>query len=830
MSTIAGDFEEIFRSLAADEGISYARRWYGRHVLFSIPGLIWKHLTWSAAMFQNYLKVNLRNLLRHKGYSFINIAGLALGMACCSLLLLWVKDELSFDRYHQHAENLYRVVNESEQEDVAYLVTPGGLGPALKQEIPEVVNAMRTAPNQRRLIQFQEKRFYEDGVYLADPALFEMFTFTFLQGDAGTALPSTDAVVLTESLAKKYFGSDDPLGKTIQINNHDCLVTAVIADIPQNSHFRFTLVRSFELIPEHMQGWESIQWNTYVQLREGTNAADVSPKITACVQRHMAGSDSRYFLQPLKDVRLFSSRFQYDSALRGDVKYVYIFSVLAMGILLIACINFMNLATARSGNRAKEVGLRKVVGAKRSDLVRQFLGESVILTFIALGAALFLVWICLPLFNRVADKTIQLGHMGLGNAWWLFAAVALVTGLVAGSYPALVLSAFQPASIFKGGVRTGVNKAILRKVLVIIQFSITIVMIIGTFVIYSQLHFMQKRSLGFESEQIVYMPMYGQLRGKYQAIKAKLLQSAAVADVTTSYVPVGIGSGCYGEWDGKRSEDDVHMYIASVDYNFLDFFDIELLDGRFFSPEFSTDPTQAFVVNEAAVRAMKMKDPVGQRFAVGGGGMSGRIIGVIKDFHYRSLHNQIEPFIFILQPEEYWQLIVKLQRGQLSSGLEYIEDIWTGFVPNFPPDFSFLDSTLEMRYQQEKRLGTLFRYFTALAILIACLGLFGLSSFLAEQRTKEIGIRKVLGASQLNIVGILTREFNVWVIVANLVAWPVAYIGMRSWLSGFAYRTVIPLWIFPAAACLSISIALLTSSVLSLKAARADPVQSIRNE
>jgi hypothetical protein len=829
-SAVVGDFEEMFQYLAVDEGLTQARRWYWRHVLVSLPGLIWKYFCWSGAMFQNYLKATLRNLLRHKSFSLINISGLAIGMACCLLLLFWVKDELSFDRHHEHADDLYRVVNHSEKENTSYLVTPGGLGPALLQEVPEVVNTMRSAPNQRRLIQYRENRFYEDDVFLADPSLFEMFTFTFLAGDPASCLTSSEAVVLTDSLALKYFGPEDPMGKTLKINNSDCVVTAVIADIPHNSHFRFTLVRSFEIIPEHLKKWDGIQWNTYVQLRTGARGEEVNPKVTACVRRHMPGSDSRYELQPLREVRLFSSHFQYDSALRGNIKYVYIFSALAICILLIACINFMNLATARSGNRAKEVGLRKVVGARRLDLIRQFLGESVFLTGIALAAALFLVVISLPLFNRIAGKNIQLGFQGMGEVWLLFLAVALVTGLVSGSYPALFLSAFQPTSIFRGGPDTGSGRAVLRKSLVIVQFSLTVFLIIGTFVIYSQLQFMQNRALGFEREQIVYMPMYGQLREKYQTIKTRLLQSSTIADVTTSYVPVGIGSGCYGEWDGKEPEDEVHMYMASVDYNFLDFFDIDLVAGRFFSPEFSTDSAQAFVVNEAAARAMKMKDPIGERFAFGGGGMSGRIIGVIKDFHYRSLHNQIEPFIFILLPEEYWQLIVKFKAGQISAGLAYLEEVWIDFIPGFPPDFAFLDATLEERYQDEKRLGILFRCFTGLAVLIACLGLFGLASFLAEQRTKEIGIRKVLGASRFSIVKMMTREFNLWVIAANVLAWPAAYFAMNNWLRGFAYRTTIPAWIFPAAALLSISIALLTSSYQSFKAARTDPVKSLRFE
>ena len=826
---VAGDFEELFQAVLEEKGRLRARLWYWGHALGSIPSLIYNSLLWNMAVFRSYLTVTFRNIRRQKMYSLINISGLAIGLASCLLLLLWVRDELSFDRFHTHADSLYRVVIRSDNTD--YLIVPGGLAPALKAEIPEIVNTMRTAPNQQRLLQHGEVRFYEDDVLLADPSLFEMFDFAFLQGDPGAALNAPDKVVLTESLARKLFGGDMPLGKTLIMNaGQECRVSGIIEDIPHNSHFRFSMVRSFEIIPEHLKKWDNSQWNTYVQLRDDAAVEDVNSKITALVRRYRSNSESLFYLQPLKDTRLYSSAFQYDSALRGDIKYVYIFSALALFILLIACINFMNLSTARSGNRAQEVGLRKVVGAGRKDLIRQFFGESLILAFIALVLALGLMVLGLPLFNALSGKHLSLAVAADAHVWLLLAGVALAAGLVSGSYPALLLSAFHPARVLKGWAGTGARGGVFRKALVVLQFTFTVFLIIGTFTIFNQLRFMQQSRLGFEREHILYMQMRGGLNERYEAVKAELLDSSAILDVTTSYVPLTIGSGCYGVWDGKRPEDEVHMYVASVDSNFVDFFGMEMAAGRFFSPEFPSDRTEAFVINEAAARAMKMSDAVGQRFGIAGGQILGRIIGVVEDFHYRPLHEAIEPFVFIWRPEQFWQMAVKVAPGRMPAALGHLESTWEVFAPGFPPNYQFVDATLDNRYQTERRTGALFRYFTALAVLIACLGLFGLASFMAEQRTKEIGVRKVLGASVSGLAALLTREFARWVLLGNLVAWPLAYWAAQSWLQGFAYRTQVKLWLFPAAGALSLAVALLTVGYQAVRAARSHPIDALRYE
>lgn len=828
-SALAGDFEESYLKIRQQDGKRCADRWYYRHVMVSLPALFRRNLEQSLFMLHNYFKVSVRNILRHKAYSFINIAGLAVGMAACILLLLWVQDELAYDGFHQHADHLYRVINRSENVD--YLITPGALGPAVKSELPEVLNAMRCSPEQRRLIKYKQRSFYEDGMRLVDPTIFELFSFPWVKGDQKTALDAPESVVLTESLAKKYFGSEDPLGKTIVIGRGmECRVTGLMADVPSNSHLQFTMLRSFATLPVRFQQWENSQWYTYVQLRESAHIEKAAQKITASAHRHQPGADNQYLLQPLKRTRLYSTRLQYDSALRGDIKYVAIFSILAFLILLTACINYMNLATARSSSRAREIGLRKVVGAVRSDIIKQFLGESCVFSVLAMVLAIILVIVFLPWFNTVAGK--DLISRSLLNAGFIpvLLGILLVTSFLAGSYPALYLSSQQSIQILKSSLRSGGRAVIFRKILVVVQFAVTMFLIIGSLVIYNQVKFMQNKDLGYAKEQIVYMPMYGQLREKYTAIKAELLQNPDIADVSSCFVPIGIGSGAYGIWDGKTTADEVHMYIGSVDYNYLDFFGMEMAAGRFFSRDFSTDATAAFVVNQAAARAMKMKNPIGRNFAIAGGQVSGRIIGVVKDFHFRSLHNAVEPFIFIVRPEEYWQLLVKIKAGRTAPALVFLEGKWKEFVPDFPPDYAFLDETLNLRYGEERRVGTLFQAFTGLAIFIAMLGLFGLTSFMTDQRTKEIGIRKVLGASQTGLVFLFVREFTGLVFLACLLAWPAAYYAMLSWLRNFAYAARLNLGFFLLSLALALLFTVLTVAFQSFKAAAADPSLSLRYE
>jgi ABC-type antimicrobial peptide transport system permease subunit len=490
----------------------------------------------------------------------------------------------------------------------------------------------------------------------------------------------------------------------------------------------------------------------------------------------------------------------------------------------------MNLATARSGSRAKEIGLRKVIGAHRLYLIIQFFFESLLLTFTALFLAVLLVSALMPVFSSLSGKILSFNLFNQPHIWPILLGVALLTGILSGSYPAFFLSSFQPAKIFKGKIIAGSRGAMFRKILVFSQFVLTIFLITGTLIIQKQLSYMQNKKLGFDKDCVIRLQMRENLREKYEVYKSELLQSPNIVNVTSSFVPANIGSGTYALWEGKDPDMNVFMYRGYVDYNYLEFFKMEMSEGRFFSKEFPTDGTEGFVINETAVKAMKIDSPVGKAFSIPEIERRGRIIGVVKDFHFRSLHNEIEPFILLVDPDSFHELIVKVDPGNISSALGFLEEKWKKFVPDFPFEFSFLDETLDKKYGTEKRISALFRYFTLLAIFIACLGLSGLASFLAEQRTKEIGIRKVLGATESNIVVLLAGEFGKLVLAANLIAWPVAYIAMRRWLQDFAFRTSMALWIFAVSAALALIIAMLTVLFQSLKAARSLPAVSLKYE
>jgi len=825
---VAGDLEEIFLTKSDAEGERAARRWYWGHALWSIPSLMSHNLSWRKDMFGNYLKVALRSLLRHKVYSLINLTGLAMGMAGFILISIWVRDELAFDRFHPQSDLLCRVLNLSEGN--VYTVTPGGLGPALAKGYPEITGTLRTTPPQRRLIRTGEKEFFVDDLILADPSLLDMFLFPLAKGDPESALTGPDTLLLTESLARRLFGDQDALGRSVILGGRTpCTVTGVLRDIPRGSSLKFSMVRPFDSLPERLRGWEDSQWHTYLRLEGAASPETVADRLTALARDRIPNSTSRYSLQPLTRIHLHSTHMQYDEA-RGDVRYVVLFSSLGLFLLMIACINFVNLGTARSGTRAREIGMRKVVGARRSDIIRQFLSESILLSFLALGLVLILDLAALPAFNVLSGKNLGPQALLSLNTLAPLIGITFLAGIASGSYPALILSGFRPEAALRGAGPGDSRRGGFRRALVAVQFSLTVFLIIGTGVIYRQLRFMQGADLGFRTDRVVYFQMRGGMREKYPAVKAELLRDPGVREVTASFVPIQQGSGTYAVWEGKRSQDEVHMFMASVDTNWRTFFGIELAAGRFFSPEFTTDAGEAYVVNQAAVRAMKLKNPVGARFSLGNDPDSGRIIGVIEDFHFRSLHTLIEPFILIHQPRRFWQMIVKIDAHRFPEGLAHLEKIWKKFVPEFPFEYRFVDDTIAGFYRTEQRIGGVFRTFTGLAVMIACLGLFGLAAFITERRTKEIGIRKVLGASDSGIVILLTRHVAGWVLSANLPAWPLAYLVMRRWLEGFAYRAPVPLWLFPTAALAALAVAVATVGTQSIRAARIDPADTLRCE
>ena len=799
-------------------------------------------------MFSNYVKTALRNIFRHKGYSFINVAGLALGMACCLFIMVWVIDELSYDRFHENAQHLYRVEQDQYYSGDIYhvTVTPYPMGPGLEAEIPEIKDAARYVWMGTRLLRYQEKAFFEDGIRAVDPSFLRMFTFPLIKGDAATALDGPHSLILSQEMAQKYFGDEDPLGKAVIINNtYSFSVTGVLKEIPSNSSYEFDMLIPFEFVRQ--SDWYSDSWNsnsitTLVQLHDQASVPDVNKKMTEIVTRHVAetiedperlrrfqeGPLTQFMLMPLTDIHLHSY-FGYGKPM-GDIQYVYIFTVIALFVLLIACINFMNLATARSANRAKEVGLRKVVGALKRHLVGQFFGESILLSFLALLFALIMVVSLLSRFNTLAGKELGLNVLFR----WEFVAgmggITLITGVISGSYPALFLSAFQPVKVLKGTLKAGMKSTVFRKVLVVTQFALSILLIVGTGIVYKQVSYMRSKKLGYDKEHMIYIPLRGNTPQSYPTFKEALLRNPLVVNVSgTGHSPTHIGSNSGGaDWDGKDPELSVLIGQNRVDFDYIETMKIEMAEGRPFSKTFSTDTATAFLVNEEVVRIMGDESAVGKRFSFFG--VDGTIVGVMKNFHFHPVRYEIEPLAFIVRPERIRYAVIRLAAGNIQEGLEFVQSTWEQVIPDYPFNYHFMDEDFDRMYRAESRMGSLLRAFAFLAIAIACLGLFGLASFTAEQRTKEIGVRKVLGASVPGIVFLFSKEFTKWVIAANAIALPVAYLVMRNWLQSYAYRTNLAWWVFFMSGAFALVVSLLTVSYQSVKAALANPSKSLRYE
>lgn len=806
-------------------------------------------------MFKNYLKIALRNLLKYKGYSLINIFGLAVGMASCILILLYVHDELSYDQHHEKANQIYRVTREWFNSDgspslhLGHVAPP--IGPLLKNDFPDILQMARISDGGNPLLRYQDKVFQEERFYFADPNIFEIFTLPLLKGDPNNALADPNGVVITPAMAQKYFGSEEPLGKVLNFDNQaDLKVTGVMQEIPANSHFHFDFLGSMKL-PELVFGerefknWGSNNYATYLLFPKDYATENFTKAVPAFIGRHHPDGEkaipqTTLHLQRLADIHLHS---QLDSELEanGNIVYVYIFSAIAFFLLLIACINFMNLATARSANRAREVGLRKVVGAERQQLIKQFLGETIVLAFIALLLAVVFVELALPKFNAFAGKELALRSQGALFIFGTLLGVALFVGIVAGSYPAFFLSHFQPVAVLKGQ-KIGSTKSRFRSMLVVFQFAISIILIVGMGVVYNQLEYCRTKNLGLNKEQIVVLPVNSgaEIARRYPDMRNQLLQHPHISGVAASKrVPSGrlLDSSEGRLSDGEKST-PLEFRIANVrvDHNFIPTYGMQMAAGRNFSTEFPTDSTQAFILNETAVQKIGWASPevaVDKPFEYGN--RKGRIIGVVKDFNYESLHQPITPIVMLIAPQSFNSVSVKIRADRsadVAATLEFIKQKWQAYRPNFPFQYSFLDERYEQLYQSEHRLGQIFGTFSMLAVFIACLGLFGLASYTAEQRTKEIGIRKVLGASVSNIVLLLSKEFTRLVILATLVSWPIAYYAMSRWLQEFAYRINLhqQSGTFLLAAMLALAIALLTVSFQAVKAAVSNPIKALRYE
>ncbi|MDP4264632.1 MAG: ABC transporter permease [Bacteroidota bacterium] len=797
-------------------------------------------------MFKNYFKTAFRNLWRHKAFSAINIFGLAIGMTACLLISLYIRFELSYDQYNKKADRIYRVITDvkTPTEMIHAAITSAPMGPNIKADFPEV-EAMTRISQAGFLIQKGDEKVQENSMLYADSTIFSLFSFPLIKGDPAKALTAPFSMVLSETGAHKYFGSADPMGQSLLLDGkYNAIVTGIMHDIPVNSHFKADILISMSslqtLNPYLNESWGNFGWYTYLLLPENVNIGQLQVKFTDFMNRHVGDQMKKnnmyysLYLQRLKDIYLHSKR-EMEAGDTGNLSNIYIFSIIAVFILLIACINFVNLTTARSSERAKEVGVRKVAGAAREQLALQFLGESVILSVIAFLLAAGLSALLIPLFNELCGKIISQGIFQQGSYLGILLLIAVGVGLLAGIYPAVVLSGFRPVSVLKGKFASGKRGAVLRKTLVVSQFIIAIVLIAGTMIVYSQLHFMRSQPLGFKKDNMLVVNFnYDSLvQHRTEMIKHELM---AVQDVLSASVSIGIPGGnndaAFTLIENNTGEmQSANIALYSIDFDYLKQYQIPVVAGREFSNQFPTDSTQAMVVNEAAVKGFgysSPKDIIGKKFSQWG--RSGVIIGVIKNFHFRSLQEEIKPLTIRIAPDNTTLLSLNISANNIPSTVAAIEKKWKQLVPNRPFDYFFTDESFNKQYLSDERFGRLFLYFAGLAIVISCLGLLGLASYTTTQRTKEIGVRKVLGASVGNLVGLLSRDFLKLVIISAVVAFPVAWWFMNKWLQDFAYRTHIGWWIFIIAGLLALLVALATISFQSIKAAITNPVKSLRTE
>ena len=782
-------------------------------------------------MIRNYTNVTFRNMIKYPAYSFINITGLSVGLAAFILIAMWIQHELSYDRFHEKHGRIYRVVENqfyANNEVFPVAVTPGPLGPYLEETLPEVEHALRLTDAQF-LFQHEDQSFNERG-YMADPTFFQMFSFQLTRGNKETVLSKLENIAISEKLAEKYFPDSEPIGKVLRINNTDFSVSGVFADSPENSHLsEFDYILPFELYIKF--GWDSLKrWGnnsyyTYVQLTKNASLENVNDKVRDIIKKNNPPSVTELYLQPLTEIHLYSD-FTADIGGHGDIQYIYIFSAVAAFVLIIACINFMNLSTARSASRSKEVGVRKVVGAARRQLILQFLAESLAFVLLALIVALIIVQLLLPVFNEISGKFLSLSMDS--SIVWIIVVVTLATGMISGSYPAFFMSSFKPVTTLKGTFRTGRSALIFRKILVVTQFTISILLISSTIIVYSQLDFIRNKRLGFEKDNTMMFRVNNTIRQNPNGFKDELLTISGVKAVTyASNNLTYVGNSSSGlEWEGKDPDHNILVHTLAVDYDFIKAFNVELIEGRDFSSDLLTD-SSAIILNEEAIRQMGIKDPVNKKVTWGD---ELTIIGIVKDFHFKPIHTRIEPLALFVSTSWYNRVYVRMQPENVSEHVAAVEGVFKKFCPENPFEFTFLDDEFDRLYRAEQRTGTIFNYFAVIAVFISCLGLVGLVMFTTEQRTKEIGIRKVLGASVGNLFRLISIDFIRLIILSNILAVPVAWYIMDKWLSGFAYHIDIHWLTFGIAALSSIIIAWLTMSFQSVRAATANPINSLRTE
>jgi putative ABC transport system permease protein len=794
----------------------------------------WHFLGLHSCMLGNYFKIAFRNIVRHKAFATINIAGLSIGMACSIFILLWVQNELSYDKFHKNAATIYRLPGGG-------ATNSGPMVPELKAKIPAIKNFVRFSQPATTVFERGTKRFEEKAVFYADSTLLQVFSFPLMNGNAETALTSPDAVLITEDMAKKYFGNEDPLGKILRRDNKDnVVVTGVLKNIPANSHLQFDFIMPMSAIAHSDWRlkdniWASYDFYDYIQLDENfkvtpATLAAFSSQANKIIAEHIKENTPTIKLQPLADIHLRSG-YHDNLPGQGNIQYVNTFFIVALFILAVACINFMNLATARSARRAKEVGLRKVVGAGRMQLIGQFLGESLLISFIALLIAIGIVYLLLPVFNNLAGKQLSMQLLD-GKLITLLLGIALFTGLISGSYPALFLSGFKPVQVLKGNMKMVGGNLYFRNGLVVVQFVVSIVLLAGTALVYRQMNFIKNRDIGYNKSNLLYMPMTGEMGDKQRALKAGLKANLLTANFTTTSDPIAnMGSSTSGvEWQGKTEEDKKIWFSKMwVNDGFFDVLQMKMVSGRALSTTEFADSGN-YVINEAAAKIMRMTPTIAVGKPITFNGDKGMIVGVVKDFNYKSAQTVIEPMILAFNKWNGGIVVVRTQPGKTEATIQALEKISKQLNPSFPFSYGFVDQDINNLYKGEQQMGSLFNGFAIIAIFISCMGLYGLSAFMSEQRTREIGVRKVLGASVFNVVYLLSTGFTKLIVIAIAIAIPIAWFATNKWLSSFAYRIDVGWTIFLIASVGALAIAWITVSYESVKAAIVNPIKSLRRE
>ena len=791
-------------------------------------------------MFKNYFKIAFRNIIKYKAFSIINIIGFAIGLASCLLISLYVFNEINYERFHENRDNIYRVgVNLTHGDNkIPFASAMPPLGPALQNEFPEVKSMTRIRnAGENVSFSYNENDFLESNFIYTEPSYFELFSFDLISGDKSSALNEPFSILIKESIAQKYFGNEYPIGRSIVMGDEfDFKVTGILAEPAGNTQMDFDMIASYSSLQPMEQ--YSDQWgqfgvdHTYIMLDENFDENSITEKLPKLIENNVhsgMASIISLFVTPFNDI-YFHSKLNNDFEPKGDVKQVYLFSIIAALIMLIACLNFMNLSTARSTHRVKEVGMRKVFGSNRSLLIKQFLSESVLTTLFSMILGLLIFSLLYPQLNQFIGKELAVSYLFHPLSLMLLLVLSIFVGIVAGIYPAIFLSRFQPIHAFKAF--TGRSRTVFRKIMVIIQFTIAISLIIVTIFVFKQLSFVRNIDLGFNKENklVMQLPIDSE---KMEAFKNELLQISGVEEATICFAPPGSNSAMIVNAVTEESDDGMMVSALSCDYDYIPLFDLELVDGRNFSADNESDANGGIIINEAAIKQLGIEDPVGKELSyplIPNTENNSKIIGILKDFHFKSLREEISPVVLFIGGQHNSTLVLQYKQENLPEVLASITNKWNEMIPNEPFEYSFLDEDYDKLYNADEKMGKLFIFFSILIVFIACLGIYGLATFLGEQRVKEIGVRKVMGASTSNIMQLLTKDFTKWVIISNIIAIPIGYYIMNKWLQDFAYRTHLSFWVFALAGVITLVISLLTISVQTYRTANLNPSKTLKYE